>query len=161
MRKKAIVGDTMTWFLAFLVIFFLIFLFDVIALNIAKTRSQFAISGSQITLEDNSQSASTTLELISVLNSPLTLGDKTLPFYSWLSKTLESSQQEALLKVISGMLKDPCKNYKLSLPFGDYINTGAGFNSGILIKNKNSNLGEAYIYSKPVIKISLMENKKC
>jgi hypothetical protein len=154
MNKKAIIGDTLTWFLAFLVIFFILFIFEVIALNIAKTRSQFDVAG-EINIKGTNfpPSVSLTNEFAAFLS---TIANE-MPLYEQIDSPIFWEKANEIFSL-------PCREYIIKTPSEThYKKAGEKFQKGfpLLAKLKDIHFSELIVYSKNPVKLNLMEIEKC
>ncbi len=127
-NKKAAMGSLLTWILAFLIIFFVMFIFDAIALNIAKTRASTALTPftkSSINLQGmQADDLAITQELAGMLATTIGQGNQTT-WYELIEdgtggiEVLDISE-DVIIKTIDSILNNSCKDYFLKIPDGNF-----------------------------------------
>lgn len=129
LNKKAEIGATMTWIIAFLIIFFVMLLF--IGMSGFLAGKKVLTDSNEISLQEEKSNLEASRRLMSLLNYEVEIDGEKLSFIQGIYNYIEEVEQKdldrnnlrpnteakLLIEEIRGFLKDDCFEYVLELPF--------------------------------------------
>lgn len=105
MNKKAMIGDTLTWIVAFLIIFFIMLIFDVVALGLAKSKTN-----QPIILSENNVDLISMSVLSSILQTEVEFNNQAMTLSQLIILWRHNYNDEQVQSLIEEKIKEEVEN---------------------------------------------------